>query len=226
VKPGCTKEELLHHQKDSGNLSDDIHQYCAALYAAIADGRILSTMENTANGRTVHTVSRPMPNGGWVTTHEDVTDRISAQRERDRNRDLLNLIVENVPVTIFVKNAADRRFILVNRACENTWGLPRSEIIGKTASDIFPQRSADEINDGDKRLLKGSDPLYFNEHALEMPRKGVRFIKAICCSEHRLRKSIPRRRCRRRNGAQNGRRAASAGAKNGDHRQFDRRLGA
>ena len=107
VKPGCTKEELLRHQKEAGNFSDDVDQYCAALYAAIADGRILSTMENTANGRTVHTVSRPMADGGWVTTHEDVTDRISAQRERDRNRDLLNLIVENVPVTIFVKNAAD-----------------------------------------------------------------------------------------------------------------------
>lgn len=178
VKPGCTKEELLRHQKEAGNLSDDVDQYCTALYAAIADGRILSTMENTANGRTVHTVSRPMADGGWVTTHEDVTDRISAQRERDRNRDLLNLIVENVPVTIFVKNAADRRFILVNRACENTWGLPRSEILGKTASDIFPQSSADEINDGDEQLLEGSDPLYFNEHALEMPRKGVRFITA------------------------------------------------
>ena len=75
-----------------------------------------------ADGRTVHTVSRPTADGGWVTTHEDVTERISAQRERDRNRDLLNLIVENVPVTIFVKNAADRRFILVNRACETEWG--------------------------------------------------------------------------------------------------------
>jgi PAS domain-containing protein len=86
-----------------------------------------------------------------VTTHEDVTDRISVQRERDRNRDLLNLIVENVPVTIFVKNASDRRFILVNRACENVWGLSRSEILGRTASDIFPQAAADEINEGDER---------------------------------------------------------------------------
>ncbi|TMJ98543.1 MAG: response regulator [Alphaproteobacteria bacterium] len=127
-------------------------------------------------GGTIHTVSRPMADGGWVTTHEDVTDRISAQRERDRNRDLLNLIVENVPVTIFVKNASDRRFILVNRACEDEWGLSRSEILGRTASDIFPPGAADEINDGDERLLKYSAPLYLDEHAIEMPRKGVRFV--------------------------------------------------
>src|SRR5262249_51712596 len=177
-KSGCTKKDLLRHQKEVGNFSEHVDQYCSMLDAAIAEGKTTSTMESTANGRTIHTVSRPMADGGWVTTHEDVTDRISAQRERDRNRDLLNLIVENVPVTIFVKKASDRRFILVNRACENTWGVPRTEILGKTASDIFPQSSADEINDGDEQLLKGSDPLYFNEHAIEMPRRGVRFVTA------------------------------------------------
>jgi PAS domain S-box-containing protein len=176
VKPGCTIQDLLRHHKEVGTLSEDVEQYCATLDAAIAEGKTTSTMESTANGRTIHTVSRPMADGGWVTTHEDVTDRISAQRERDRNRDLLNLIVENVPVTIFVKDASDRRFILVNRACENEWGLSRSEILGRTASDIFPQAAADEINKGDERLLKYSAPLYLDEHALEMPRKGVRFV--------------------------------------------------
>lgn len=176
VKPGCTIRELLHHHREVGSLSEDVDQYCAILDAAIANSKTTSTLENTTNGRTIHTVSRPMADGGWVTTHEDVTERISAQRERDRTRDILNLIIENVPVTIFVKNADDRRFILVNRACENDWGLSRSEILGKTAYDIFPQATADEINDGDERLLRGSDPLYFDEHAIEMPRKGVRFV--------------------------------------------------
>src|SRR5947209_4706929 len=176
VQAGCTIEDLLRHHKEVGTLSEDVEQYCATLDAAIAEGKTTSTMESSANGRTIHTVSRPMADGGWVTTHEDVTDRISAQRERDRNRDLLNLIVENVPVTIFVKKASDRRFILVNRACENEWGLSRSEILGRTASDIFPPGAADEINDGDERLLKYSAPLYLDEHAIEMPRKGVRFV--------------------------------------------------
>src|SRR5207247_8182564 len=46
----------------------------------------------------------------------------------------------------------------------------------KTAYEIFPQGAADEINAGDERLLKYSAPLYLDEHAIEMPRKGVRFI--------------------------------------------------
>jgi len=176
VKPGCTKQALLQHQKKAGHFSGDVDQYCEALSAAIGDGKTFSTMETMADGRTVHTVSRPTADGGWVTTHEDVTERISAQRERDRNRDLLNLIVENVPVTIFVKNAADRRFILVNRACETEWGLPRWDILGKTADDIFQKAAAAAINAADERVLESSHPLYLDEHPIEMPRGGVRVI--------------------------------------------------
>ena len=82
-KSGCTKKDLLRHQKEVGNFSEHVDQYCSMLDAAIAEGKTTSTMESTANGRTIHTVSRPMADGGWVTTHEDVTDRISAQRERE-----------------------------------------------------------------------------------------------------------------------------------------------
>jgi PAS domain-containing protein len=159
VKPGCTKQALLQHQKEAGHFSEDVDQYCEALSAAIGDGKTFSTMDTTANGRTIHTVSRPTSDGGWVTTHEDVTERISAQRERDRNRDILNLVVENVPVSIFVKKAADRRYILVNRACESEWGLPRGDILGKTADDIFPKATAAQINAADERLLQSSYPI-------------------------------------------------------------------
>ncbi len=151
VKPGCTIRELLRHRKETGSFSEDIDQHCATLDAALAKSTITSALENTSDGRTIHTVSRPIADGGWVTTDEDITERISAQQERDRTRDLFNLLVENVPVTIFVKNASDRRFILVNRACEKDWGLPRSEILGKkgvrvVTSKAFVVRSTDYSN--------------------------------------------------------------------------------
>jgi PAS domain-containing protein len=40
-----------------------------------------------------------------VATHEDITERRRAERERDRNRALLDLIVEDVPAAIYVKDA-------------------------------------------------------------------------------------------------------------------------
>jgi PAS domain S-box-containing protein len=176
VKPGSTLRELLSHRKQVGSFFGDTDEYCATLDAAIAKGKTTSTVESSTDGRTIHTVSRPIVEGGWVATHEDVTERVSAQHERDRTCDLFNLIVENVPVTIFVKNAEDRRFVLANRACENDWGLPRSEILNKTVYDMFPRAAADDINSRDERLLKGSAPLYFDEHPIEIPRRGKRFV--------------------------------------------------
>jgi PAS domain S-box-containing protein len=178
VKPGVTYRELIVRRKEVGSFSDDIDRYCATLETAIAERNTISTVQNTADGRTIHTISRPIAGGGWVATHEDVTERVSAERERDRTRDLFNLIVENVPVTIFVKNAEDRRFVLVNRACENDWGLPRSEILNKTAYDIFSPAAAEAITGHDERLLKSSAPLFFDEQPLQMPRRGKRFVTA------------------------------------------------
>ena len=65
---------------------------------------------------------------------------MNLEKERDRNREFLDRIIENVPSIIFVKNASDRRYVLVNRAAENFWGMSRADILGKTANEVFPSR--------------------------------------------------------------------------------------
>ena len=62
-------------------------------------------------------------------------ERRDAEKERDRNREFLDLIIENVPAPIFVKEAADLRYVLVNRAGENFWGIARTDMIGKAAAE-------------------------------------------------------------------------------------------
>ena len=71
----------------------------------------------------------------------DITERRRAERERDRNREFLDLIVENVPSIIVVKDARDMRYVLVNKAGEADFGIPRSRIIGKTVHELFPRRA-------------------------------------------------------------------------------------
>ena len=96
-------------------------------------------MEAT-NGRSIHIVNQPMAGGGWVATHEDITERRRAEKERDQNREFLDLILENVPAPIFVKEADERRYVLVNRAGEKFWGIARADMIGKTTRRSSPER--------------------------------------------------------------------------------------
>ena len=106
----------------------------------------------------------------------DVTERLRVEAERDRNRDFLDRIIEAVPATIYVKDARDLCYILVNRAAEQQWGLARDEIIGKTAYDLFDKETADRIARVDCEALQSNTEISLPAHAVRMPNGGARVI--------------------------------------------------
>jgi len=128
TKPGCTLRDLLFQRKAVGTFSGDPDQYIAEL----VDHRGVKTkVVELPDGRMIWVKSSPAPNGGWVSTHDDVTEQMRLKQERDRSQKFLNTIVENVPIPIFVKEASELRYVLVNRAGEKFCGISRAEIIGK-----------------------------------------------------------------------------------------------
>jgi diguanylate cyclase (GGDEF)-like protein len=79
VRPGISLHALLQHSIDVKNhhgVSAD------ALYANIAshiDAKVASSFHHRMeDGRTILVAFEPMSGGGWVTTHEDITDRLAA----------------------------------------------------------------------------------------------------------------------------------------------------
>ena len=176
VKPGCTLLDLLQHRIAKGTFSHDPLEYRADLLATIRQGRTIRRITEIADGRTIAVVNQPMEGGGWVATHEDITERRQAELERDRARTFLDTVIENVPVTLVVKDARDHRFVLVNRAAEQLWGLPRAEIIGKNDHDLFPKEAADQIEAYDDMVLQSGDQLFVDEHPLHTPGNGTRLV--------------------------------------------------
>jgi len=79
VMPGCTLHDLIALRIASGTYSGDPGRYIANLSAAIAQGRTLSQFVELEDGRTIAVVSQPMEGGGWVATHEDITERRRAE---------------------------------------------------------------------------------------------------------------------------------------------------
>jgi PAS domain-containing protein len=69
-----------------------------------------------------------------------VTEQRNAERERDRTRAFLDTIVDNVPATLVVKSVQDRRYVLINRAGENFFGLSREEMIAKPRMKFSAKR--------------------------------------------------------------------------------------
>ena len=178
VKPGCTIRELVENRVRNGTFfATDPERYIAELSDALLHDRRPSTKTlELDDGRVISVSSQPMAAGGWVVTHEDVTERHRAQKDLENTRNFLDTVIENVPVTIIVKNADDRRYVLINRSGEEFFGLRRDQIIGKTAVDIFTKRNAEMVAQHDKQLLDERKPIFYDAHPVETPGNGVRVM--------------------------------------------------
>jgi diguanylate cyclase (GGDEF)-like protein/PAS domain S-box-containing protein len=78
--PGCNLRDLLDHHKAVGAYWAD-EDYIANLLKELRQGRTCETVVKSKDGRTISSVHKPITGGGWIVTHEDITDR---QRAEDR----------------------------------------------------------------------------------------------------------------------------------------------
>jgi methyl-accepting chemotaxis protein len=86
VRPGCTLRELIMHRKQTGLFQGDVDEYCQRIMDNVTSGKTFAWIIEANDGRAVKSVNRPMPGGGWVATHEDITE----QRELEKQHDALS----------------------------------------------------------------------------------------------------------------------------------------
>jgi PAS domain S-box-containing protein len=110
---------------------------------------------------------------------DNVTERRRAEEELRRTRAFLDTIIENVPATIIVREAkGDRRYVLINRACEKFLGTTRDKVIGRTVREVLPPSAAEIIEKRDQELLERGHAIYDLENLLKTPDKGDRYMTA------------------------------------------------
>jgi diguanylate cyclase (GGDEF)-like protein/PAS domain S-box-containing protein len=81
AKPGCTLRELLEMRAALGMFAGNIDEYIAR---QAARGHYGTRARDLPDGRTISVTNRPLPNGGWVAVHEDITERRKAERAARR----------------------------------------------------------------------------------------------------------------------------------------------
>jgi diguanylate cyclase (GGDEF)-like protein/PAS domain S-box-containing protein len=106
----------------------------------------------------------------------DITARKRAEDAARSAREFLSIVIENVPVSIVVKDAVDLRYVLVNRAAKEFLGLPRDQIVGKTGHDIFSSASGDAVLARDRDLISIENGGTSEGYEIETPCNGVRTV--------------------------------------------------
>lgn len=71
--------QLMRLRAANGTFAGDPDEYAECLIAKIQIGQAISQFVELADGRTVAITRQAMANGGWVATHEDVTERRQAE---------------------------------------------------------------------------------------------------------------------------------------------------
>src|ERR1700730_15463854 len=79
AKPGCALRDLLDQRMEAGTFSGDPEEYIATLLERVAGGKTSYDTCKLADRRVFSIVNKQMPDGGWLATHEDITERQRAE---------------------------------------------------------------------------------------------------------------------------------------------------
>ena len=80
-KAGLTLRDLINYRVAAGTFTGDAELYIARLMESIAEGKSFCDTVKLADGRVISVASKPIADGGWLATHEDITERQRADEQ-------------------------------------------------------------------------------------------------------------------------------------------------
>ena len=109
-----------------------------------------------------------------IALFDDVTERRSLSQELENTKKFLELVVDNIPVSLIVERVSDGRYLLANRSAEVILNRRREDATGLTAADIFNPREAKLIIARDEAAIKKRG-LLVEEHPIST-KDGLRLF--------------------------------------------------
>ena len=127
VKADCTLRQLIEHRIEVGLLDTaDAEQYCRNILDNVAKGSATSHIIRTTDGRQILACNQPMPGGGWVTTHEDITERRKTEDRVNEQTIQLDTALNNMSQGLIMFDAEDRKSTRLNSSHVSESRMPSS----------------------------------------------------------------------------------------------------
>jgi two-component system sensor histidine kinase/response regulator len=129
----------------------------------------------------VHVFKSPIHNAqgdveGVQVMFWDVSDRYLAEQNLAETNRFLDSIIGNIPTILFVKDAAELRFVRVNHAFEMAFGVESNELIGKSDYDFQPPETAARFIRDDRETIRRGEMVDIPEETIETPDHGTRIL--------------------------------------------------
>ncbi|MCX6696016.1 MAG: PAS domain S-box protein, partial [Methanoregula sp.] len=179
-------KEKLHQKKEKLHQKEPVHYQgpfdfekvkTLNLYPTSRNGIIWLDVLITPLGSSADSIT------GFLVQIQDITERKRAEEELRESKALVDTVVENVPLMIFLKEAKDLRFVIFNRAGEELLGYDRKALLGKNNLDLFPPEQAAHFMTKDRDVLDGElNLLDIPEESILTAKKGLRLLhtRKVC----------------------------------------------
>ena len=97
VRPGSTLSDVLEKRVAKGTFSRDPQEYRKEFLTAVGLGRTIVHEVKSKGGHLLLVTNHPMKGGGWIGTHEDITERRQAEQQRTtmQHQEERRAVIEN-----------------------------------------------------------------------------------------------------------------------------------
>ncbi|MCC3587262.1 PAS domain S-box protein [Microcoleus sp. PH2017_30_WIL_O_A] len=106
----------------------------------------------------------------------DITERKRAEEKLRNTQDFLNAVLQNLPVSVFIKDAVEQRFIYWNAASEELFGYSRDEVLGNNAADLLEADQANYLQAQDLEVFATGKEVDIPEEIIQLPHRGKRIL--------------------------------------------------
>jgi diguanylate cyclase (GGDEF)-like protein/PAS domain S-box-containing protein len=93
-----------------------------------------------------------------------------------RTQNFLDNIIENMPVSVAVKDARDRCYVLINRTAEAIFGIARGDLIGRRADDLSSKETVNDLFPLADAALRTRALQTIDEHVVHTHHNGTRIL--------------------------------------------------
>ena len=212
MRPGTTLREIVDHRFAAGSVPDTTpSEYLAWRQSLVRTNQASDTVVRLKDGRTVAIHHQPMPDGGWVATHEDITERRAAQEALRSLNDSLEVKVAQRTSQLESTNSAlaskeeEIRSVVehmadgvinfddagivrsANPMVEATFGYAPAELIGVNIAALVPALAAlagaAALDDGGERVASFGRE---TREARGLDRNGGGIALEVAISQYRI----------------------------------------
>jgi PAS domain S-box-containing protein len=134
----------------------DNHSILQHALTAAQQGEVLASEQRGESGQVIEVRTHPMPQGGFVNTYTDITERHQYAESLRQNEQWIRLITDNVPALIAYLDQ-DLHYRFANKVYEEWFGKEHGALHGQSIHNVYTDEQFEELKPYIERVLSGEN---------------------------------------------------------------------